>query len=76
MNSAHESELLLPFTSSALSSKRWIPTTFNPGIQRESAPLSFVAAGANYYVASFDDTTILKFPVAPREEQIIYPAEA
>jgi hypothetical protein len=36
---------------------------------------SFVAAGANHYVATFGETTVLKFPVVPREEQMKYPAE-
>jgi serine/threonine protein kinase len=36
---------------------------------------SFIAAGANHYVATFDETTVLKFPVAPREERTEYPAE-
>jgi serine/threonine protein kinase len=36
---------------------------------------SFIAAGANHYVATFDETTVLKFPVAPREERTDYPAE-
>ncbi|KAF4636625.1 hypothetical protein G7Y89_g1464 [Cudoniella acicularis] len=35
---------------------------------------SFIAAGANHYVATFDETTVLKFPVVPREEQMKYPA--
>jgi serine/threonine protein kinase len=37
---------------------------------------SFVAAGANHYIATtFDEATVLKFPVVPREEQMKYPAE-
>jgi hypothetical protein len=36
---------------------------------------SFVAAGANHYVAIFNETTVLKFPVVPREEGIKHPAE-
>jgi serine/threonine protein kinase len=36
---------------------------------------SFIAAGANHYVATFDETTVLKFPVVPREERIKHPAE-
>jgi hypothetical protein len=26
---------------------------------------TFIAAGANHYVATFDKTTVLKFPVVP-----------
>jgi hypothetical protein len=33
---------------------------------------SFIAAGANRYVASFDKTTVLKFPVVLREERMKY----
>jgi hypothetical protein len=36
---------------------------------------SFIAAGANHYVATFDETTVLKFPVVPREERMKHPAE-
>ena len=30
---------------------------------------SVIAAGANHYVATFDETTVLKFPVVPRDDQ-------
>jgi hypothetical protein len=36
---------------------------------------SFIAAGANHYIATFDETTVLKFPIAPPEERMKYPAE-
>lgn len=36
---------------------------------------SFVAAGANHYVATIDETTLLKFPITPHEEQTEHPAE-
>jgi len=31
-----------------------------------------MAAGANHYVATFDESIILKFPVVPREERMTY----
>ncbi|KAG4436401.1 hypothetical protein IFR05_008124 [Cadophora sp. M221] len=36
---------------------------------------SFVAAGANHYVATIDETTVLKFPIMPHEEQTEHSAE-
>ncbi|KAH7346342.1 hypothetical protein BKA65DRAFT_551254 [Rhexocercosporidium sp. MPI-PUGE-AT-0058] len=36
---------------------------------------SFVAAGANHYIATIDETTVLKFPIIPHEEQTELPAE-
>ena len=36
---------------------------------------SFVAAGANHYVATIDETTVLKFPIMPHEEQTEHPVE-
>jgi hypothetical protein len=33
---------------------------------------SFFTASANHYVATFDETTVLKFPVVPREERMKY----
>ena len=31
-----------------------------------------MAAGANHYVATFDETIVLKLPVVPREERMKY----
>jgi hypothetical protein len=37
---------------------------------------SFLFAGANHYIAFFNDTAVLKFPVTLRQENIIYSVEA
>jgi len=52
------------------------PYAFYPWYPRGIHVHSFIAAGANHYVALFDDTTVLKFPVAPQKERNIYPADA
>lgn len=69
---AHETKLFhfklfcaLPRTMNFYDFQPWYPR----GIR------SFIAAGANHYVATFDETTVLKFPAAPLEERTKDPAE-
>jgi hypothetical protein len=72
-HSAHETNLFLTFTLFCA-----LPRTINLNDFQPWYPKgihSFVAAGANHYVGTFDETTVLKFPVVPREEQMKYPAE-
>jgi hypothetical protein len=67
-HSAHEISLFFTFTLFCA-----LPRTINPYDFRLWYPkgiCSFVAAGANYYVVTFDEKTVLKFPVVPQEEQI------
>jgi serine/threonine protein kinase len=71
--SAHETNLFLTFTLFCALPRTMNLYDFQPwypeGIH------SFVAAGANHYIATFDETTVLKFPVVPREEKTKYPTE-
>ena len=72
-HSAHEISLFFTFTLFCALPRMMEPYDFQtwyPGGIR-----SFVAAGANHYVATFDETTVLKFPVVPREERRKHPDE-
>ena len=70
---AHETKFVSPFKLFCALPRTINLYNFQSWYPREIR--SFIAAGANHYVATFDETTVLKFPVAPREEQMKYPAE-
>jgi hypothetical protein len=72
-HSAHEINLFLTFTLFCALPRTMNLYDFQPWYPKGIR--SVIAAGANHYVATFDETAVLKFPVVPREERMKYPAK-